>query len=91
MYNSREVVKAQVFKPRMQGPTMTIEEYGEQQLQMMQEQQQNPNTSSDETKPIRRIQQLEADGDEDNIDLVDKVCTSIYLLFTCILVLSILT
>jgi hypothetical protein len=65
---SREVVKGEVFKPRMEGPSMTVEEYGELQLKKAQEREKAP-----QEKSVRRYEQLEVDGDEDNQRLVDEV------------------
>ena len=64
----REYVKASVFTPRMAGPTMTLEEFADRELadaslrdEAQQHQEQGP----------RRYRQLEADGEEDNAELVD--------------------
>ncbi len=47
---------------------MTVEEYGELQLKKAQEREKAP-----QEKSVRRYEQLEVDGDEDNQRLVDEV------------------
>ncbi len=67
---SREQVKANVFKSRMAGPTISIEEYGDMVKAEMEAQ--SNNTINEEDKPILRYLQLEAEGLEDDDELVDK-------------------
>ncbi|CAM9188329.1 unnamed protein product [Scytosiphon promiscuus] len=65
----KEDVRAKVFKPTVAPPTMTVEEFGELELERARTQQDAPKDSS---SVRRRYDQLEMDGDEDNEDLVEQ-------------------
>ena len=69
--DSREVIKADVFRPRMEGPSMTLEEFADielaQALERQKAERDRPNTET------RRYKQLLADGEEDNEELLDQV------------------
>lgn len=73
----RETVKANVFVPSMESWSMTIEEFGELELQRAKERDAEQaatieaNKGDDTQNLSRRMSQLEADGDEDNERLVD--------------------
>jgi len=67
---TRETVKSNVFAPRMQAPTKTLEEFAMEELAAAEERERK-SAISDGNEPPRRYQQLEKDGDEDNIDLVE--------------------
>eukprot|EP00752_Nemacystus_decipiens_P004061 g3719.t1 len=65
----KEDVRANVFKPTVALPTMTVEEFGEIELEharLRQETQKNPPSAR------RRYAQLEVDGDEDDAELVEQ-------------------
>ena len=74
---NREVVKAHVFVPSMQGPTMSLEEFADQEKAAAIERSriQADNIASGKGEytenETRRYAQLEADGDEDVMRLVD--------------------
>lgn len=73
---TREKVKANVFVSRMPPPTISVEEYGDM---LMAEMKANEEASElqraegvQDDQPIRRYNQLVADGDEDVEELVDQ-------------------
>ena len=68
----REVLKSQVFRPSHRLPTMSIEEFGELEVQRMKEAEARRKEKGDEGKPDKKIAQLEEEGLEDDIDLVNK-------------------
>lgn len=74
---ARETVKANVFVPSMESWSMTVEEFGELELQRAKERdaeqkaQIEANKGDDTENLSRRMSQLEADGDEDNARLVE--------------------
>lgn len=65
----REVVKGGIFKPTVAPPTQTLEEFAALELADAQE---RAAREAAEPQAPRRIDQIIADGDEDNIDIVDK-------------------
>eukprot|EP00904_Undaria_pinnatifida_P010363 jgi/Undpi1/6457/HiC_scaffold_20.g08936.m1 len=65
----KEDVRASVFKPTVALPTVTVEEFGEYELERMRNTKEKP---SDPSSIRRRYDQLEMDGDEDNEDLVEQ-------------------
>lgn len=73
----REVVKANVFVPSMQGPTMSLEEFADREkaeaIERSRIQAENAASGKgeDTENETRRYAQLEADGDEDVMRLVD--------------------
>ena len=77
LITDKQTIKAGVFRETVAAPTMTIEQYGEaliqqQQLQQQQQQQQQQWPADENSKPVKKYKQLLADGEEDNLDLVDK-------------------
>jgi immunoglobulin-binding protein 1 len=64
----RETVKANVFTPRFQAPTMSLDAFAQQEMDQIAVQQAREGTS--EPGP-RRYEHLVRDGDEDNADLVE--------------------
>ena len=67
----REILKSQVFRPSHRLPTMSIEEFGELEVQRMKEAKARKAKEGSKA-PDKRIRQLEEAGLEDEIDLVDK-------------------
>lgn len=65
----KEDVRANVFKPTVALPTVTVEEFGEYELERMRNQQVK---ESDPSSIRRRYDQLEMDGDEDDEGLVEQ-------------------
>lgn len=73
--STREQVKSSVFRPRMSAPTMSLEEFGELEYARAmergrREQEREASTDAAE-RDSRNYNQLVADGDEDNEELVD--------------------
>ena len=72
---TRENVKANVFVPSMQGPTMSLAEFGELEMKAAQEreaaQKEALLLNKDEDNLTRRYNQLETDGLEDNATLFE--------------------
>ncbi|CBJ30104.1 conserved unknown protein [Ectocarpus siliculosus] len=69
----KEDVRANVFKPTVALPTMTVEEFGEIELERATERtQQEAAAQKDSSSTRRRYDQLEMDGDEDDEDLVEQ-------------------
>ncbi|ETW10525.1 hypothetical protein H310_00809 [Aphanomyces invadans] len=68
MEMKKEVIRGQVFQPGHRLPTMSLEEYADRELADALARQEN-----EKNAPVgpRRIDQLEEDGDEDNLALVD--------------------
>ncbi|KAF0687295.1 Aste57867_20961 [Aphanomyces stellatus] len=69
MEMKREVIKGSVFQPGHRLPTMSLEEYADRELDdalARQEKEKNAPAGP------RRIEQLEEDGDEDNLALVEE-------------------
>ena len=64
----RETIRANIFKPTVAPPTMTVEEYGEIAYKKAMERAEREKNAP---KPDRRYKQLVEDGDEDNEELVD--------------------
>lgn len=57
LYYRREVVKGAVFTPRMAGPTMTVEEWGEAEMRHMkaaEEEEQRQYAVGEKVLPVRR-------------------------------------
>ncbi|KAJ1416541.1 TAP42-like protein [Ochromonadaceae sp. CCMP2298] len=71
---SRDTVKASVFGFGIAAPTISLEEFGDQQkLEAEQRSQQQAEAESEgAAKSGRRFKQLEADGDEGDEDLMDQ-------------------
>lgn len=69
---TRDTVRATVFEPRMKGPTMTLEEFADIERAQAEERSRREAEAQSNAPDTRRSHQLVADGDEDNIDLVDK-------------------
>ena len=73
----RETIRANVFVPRMQGPTMSLEEFADQEKaaamerSRVQAEHAVSSKGADTENESRRYAQLEADGDEDVMRLVD--------------------
>ncbi|CAM9170173.1 unnamed protein product [Choristocarpus tenellus] len=67
----KEEVRAGVFRPTVELPTMTVEEYGELELERAR-QREKKELERTKSTPMRRYDQLEGDGDEDNEDLVEE-------------------
>ncbi|DAZ96692.1 TPA: hypothetical protein N0F65_009159 [Lagenidium giganteum] len=65
----RETIQSGVFKPGHRLPTMSLEEYADQQVADAKERQKREQEAP--TGP-RRYDQLVEDGDEDNLELVDE-------------------
>lgn len=65
--HSRETVK--VFGTHIAPPTMSVEEFGDLQVQELQERAQR---EAEAPKGPRRYKQLLEEGEEDDADLVDK-------------------
>lgn len=65
----RSTVKASVFQPRLPPPTMTLAEFADEEMRLAKERSEREANAEPTT---RRYNQLVKDGDEDNIDLVDK-------------------
>ncbi|RHY45907.1 hypothetical protein DYB34_013247 [Aphanomyces astaci] len=69
MEMKREVIRGDVFQPGHRLPTMSLEEYADRELDdalARQEKEKNAPAGP------RRIEQLEEDGDEDDLGLVDE-------------------
>jgi hypothetical protein len=64
-------VKSEVFRPHLPPPTMTLEEFADIEVAAAMErdrkERENPCTAP------RSLRQVEGDGDEDNLDMVDQV------------------
>jgi hypothetical protein len=69
---TRDTVHATVFEPRMKGPTMSLEEFGDIERAQAEERARKEAEGQMKSAESRRYHQLQADGDEDDIDLVDK-------------------
>ena len=67
--STREQVIGSVFQPRMAAPSMTLEEFGDQQRK---EALAREAAERDAPKPERNYRQLHADGDEDDDELMDR-------------------
>jgi hypothetical protein len=73
----KETIRANVFVPSMQGPSMTLEEFGDMEkaaaIERSRVQAENAATGkgADTENLTRRYANLEADGDEDVMRLVD--------------------
>ncbi|CAM9796742.1 unnamed protein product [Pylaiella littoralis] len=65
----KEDVRADVFKPTVALPTMTIEQFGDIELERARARQE---VEKDPSSARRRYKQLEMDGDEDDEDLVEQ-------------------
>ncbi|CCI43344.1 hypothetical protein ABG067_000271 [Albugo candida] len=65
----REVIRGGVFQSGHRLPTVSLEQYAEEQLQEAKERDERQRNAP---APTRRIEQLEEDGDEDVAELVDK-------------------
>lgn len=66
---TKEVIRANVFQSRMAQPTMTLEEFADIEVANAIAREQ---AQQDSEGPIRRYNQLVADGDEDDEELVDQ-------------------
>ena len=66
---TRESIKASVFRPWWNLPTRSMAEYAEEELFHMREAEK---ARESETKPDKRMKQLEEEGLEDDEELVDK-------------------
>ena len=66
---TKEVIRANVFESRMAKPTMTLEEFADIEVANAIAREQ---AQLDAEQPIRRYNQLVADGDEDKEELVDQ-------------------
>jgi hypothetical protein len=69
----RDVFKANVFGSSIAPPTMTLEEFAELEIAGAREREEKERLAQQEKPSGRRYNQLVADGDEDDIDLVDAV------------------
>jgi len=74
----QETIKAGVFKPHIAPPTMTLEEFGRLEMedaiarQRREEEQAQRRAQEGPETSTRRYNQLHADGDEDDIHLVEQ-------------------
>lgn len=68
----RDVVKGSVFTPRMQGPSMTLGEFAQQEMEQLAERERRSAEAGPQDAPTRRYEHLVRDGDEDNADLVEE-------------------
>ena len=66
---TKEVIRANVFESRMAKPTMTLEEFADIEVANAIAREQ---AQEDAEQPVRRYNQLVADGDEDNEELVNQ-------------------
>jgi immunoglobulin-binding protein 1 len=66
---SRETVKATVFGDRIAPPTMSLEEFAELEVE---DAQRRAQSQAEAPQGPKRYNQLLAEGEEDNIDLVDE-------------------
>ena len=66
---TRETIKASVFRPWWNLPSRSMAEYVEEELFHMREAEK---AREKETKPDKRMKQLEEEGLEDDEELVDK-------------------
>lgn len=69
--STREVVRANVFIPRMEGPTMTLEEFADLELADAMRRQEAEKKAELDAVASRRYAQLEEAGEEDDEKLVD--------------------
>lgn len=65
----RETIKASVFRPWWNLPSRSMEDYAEEEMFHMREAEK---AREQETKPDKRMKQLEEEGLEDDEELVDK-------------------
>ena len=70
-----EVVRA-VFEPRMQGPTMSIEEFADRELADARRRQEQARVEGDQEGAVRRQRHLLEAGLEDDEDLFDQATTN---------------
>jgi len=66
---TKEIIRANVFQSRIAQPTMTLEEFADIEVANAIAREQ---AQQDAEGPIRRYNQLVADGDEDDEELVDQ-------------------
>ncbi|CAK4615352.1 hypothetical protein LEN26_006085 [Aphanomyces euteiches] len=69
MEMKREVIKGQVFQPGHRLPTMSLQEFADRELEDALERREREKNAP---AGPRRIAQLEEDGEEDNLTLVDE-------------------
>ena len=67
--HSRETVKATVFGPGVPPPTISLEEFADMEKAAAED---RAKRQAEAPKGPRRYNQLVADGDEDDLDLVDE-------------------
>jgi len=72
LFMEREVVQDNVFRPRMQAPTMTLEEFAMEELDKIAEQDKRKAEAGPDSGGPRRYEHLLRDGDEDDADLVEQ-------------------
>lgn len=69
----RDEVKSGVFRPGWNQPTMSLEEYAERELaQAMEREERQKLSESQQEQQARRYADLQKQGLEDNVDLVDQ-------------------
>lgn len=78
---TRETIKGSVFQPRMAGPTISVEQFGDMELRRMREQEaMAKERGAVEDGPVLKYNELCAEGKEDESDLVDKVNNELFIL-----------
>ncbi|KAG5190533.1 TAP42-like protein [Tribonema minus] len=65
----KELVRARVFQPTIAPPTMSLEEYADREVAEAMERAEREKNAP---QPDRRFEQLVADGEDDNVELLDK-------------------
>lgn len=66
---TRQTIKANVFKPWWNLPTRSMEDYAEEELRHMHEEEE---ARKNEPEPVKRYKQLTEEGLEDDEELVDR-------------------
>lgn len=77
---TKETIKAGVFKPWWELPSMSMADYAEQEIRHMKEEEEARkyermeflDPSRNDPGPAKKYKQLEEEGLEDDLDLVDK-------------------
>jgi len=72
----RQVVKGEVFRPFHNLPTMSLEDFAEQEYQDAMRRQEAQKAAENNKGP-RRMDQLERDGDEDDAELVEQAARKV--------------
>ena len=72
LFTERDVIKSNVFKPRFQAPTMTLEELAQQEMEQLRERERQAAEAGPNSSGPRRYEHLVRDGDEDNAELVEE-------------------